>query len=49
MSNVPYPYEVNGKLVAGNGSLICANKFLIKPFLIDEFDCNMSVEYVHQF
>ena len=22
MSKVPYPYEVNGKLVAGNGSLI---------------------------
>ena len=22
MPNVPYPYEVNGKLVTGNGSLI---------------------------
>ena len=39
MPNVPYPYEVNGKLVTGNGSLIPGNKFLIKPFLIAKFDC----------
>ena len=35
MPKVPYPYEVNGKLVTRNGSLIF---FLIKPFLIAKFD-----------
>jgi hypothetical protein len=34
MPKVPYPYEVNGKLVTGN-----TNLFLIKPFLIAKFDC----------
>ena len=42
MPKVPYPYEVNGKLVTGNGSLK-TNLFLIKPFLIARFDCS-SVE-----
>ena len=38
MPKVPYPYEVNGKLITGNGSLIpiCS---LSKPFLIAKFDC----------
>ena len=32
MPNVPYPYEVNGKLVTGNGSLISIC-FLLNCFL----------------
>ena len=43
MPKVPYPYEVNGKLVTGNGSLIHTNLFIIKPFLIAKFDCAMVV------
>ena len=40
MPKVPYPYEVNGKLVTGNGSLnLNTNLFLIKRFLIAKFDC----------
>ena len=35
MPKVPYTYEINGKLVTGNGSLIP----IIKPFLIAKFDC----------
>ena len=37
MPKVPYPYEVNGKLVTGNG--FNTNLFLIKLFLIARFDC----------
>ena len=40
MPNVPYPKEVIGKLVTGNGSFN-TNKFLSKPFLIAKFDCKM--------
>ena len=43
MPKVPFPYEVNGKLVTGNGFLICTNFFLIKPFLIAKFECNMKI------
>ena len=39
MQNVPFAYEVNWHLVTGNGSLIFANLFLIKQFLIAKFDC----------
>ena len=39
MPKVPYPYEVNGKLIAGNGSLIPICSLNIKPFLIVKFDC----------
>ena len=48
MPKVPYPYEVNGNLVTGNGSLIKplqflnTDFFLIKPFLIAKFDCTMN-------
>jgi hypothetical protein len=40
MPKVPYPYEVNGKLVTGNGSLIpiCS---LSKQFLNAKFDCTI--------
>ena len=36
MPKVPYPYEVNGKLVK---RLLNTNLFLIKSFLIAKFDC----------
>ena len=36
MLKVPYPYEVDGKLVTGNGT----NLFLIKPSLIAKYDYN---------
>jgi hypothetical protein len=52
MPNVPYPYEVNGKLVTENGFLICTNLFLIKLLLIAKFDCtnfDMFEEVVHNF
>ena len=43
MLKAPYPYEVNGKLVTCNGSLILnTTLFLIKPFLIAKFDCNLE-------
>ena len=40
MPNVPYPYEVNGKLV--KKWFLNTNLFLIKPFLIAKFDCTKS-------
>ena len=33
MPNVPYPYEVNGKLVTGNGSLIPIKSLLNRSLL----------------
>ena len=39
MPKVPYSYEVNGKLVTGNGSLVPICSFNIKLFLIAKFDC----------
>ena len=41
MPKVTYPYEVNGKLVTGNGFLN-TNMFLIKPFLIAKSDCTFK-------
>ena len=38
MPKVPYPYEINGKLVTGNGS----NLLLIKSFLIAKYDCTFE-------
>ena len=41
MPNVPYPYEVNGKLVTGNGSLIpissLSNRSLLPSLTVFEF------------
>ena len=42
MPKVPYPYEVNGKLFTGNGSLIP----IINPFLIAKFDCGLVTGFV---
>ena len=39
MPKVPYPYEVDGKLLTGNGSLIPIFSLIIKQFLNDMFDC----------
>ena len=38
MPKVPYPHEVNGKLVTENGSFI-------KPFLIAKFDCRSKAKF----
>ena len=43
MPNVPRPYEVNCKLVTGNGSLTPGNLFLIKTFFITKFDCTCNI------
>ena len=43
MPKFPYPYEVNGKLVTGNGSLN-TNLFLIELFLIANFDCSSKLK-----
>ena len=45
-----YPYEVNGKLVTGNGSLIHTNLFLIKPSLtVIGFDKMRSIQIAKSF
>ena len=42
MPKVPYPYEVNGKLVTGNGSLIpicsLSNRFLLPSLTVHQND-----------
>ena len=50
MPIVPYPYEVNGKLVTGNGSLtpICSlsNRSLLPSLTVDIYDKEQISKYL---
>ena len=50
MPKVPYPYEVNGKLVTGNGSLtpICSlsNRSLLPSLTVDIYDKEQISKYL---
>ena len=42
MPNVPYPYEVNGKLVTGNGSLIPISSKFVQLELLNKAKARLS-------